>query len=129
MNLNYKPYYSINGVMFDNHTTCDNVIVILDAPKPSKNIEPSTELIKGLRDFLIEVDNDESLADMLYDCFNGPITQIVDKLNEYTPESESITRRYNYIVNLLETGKAFRVVVNTKTLESLTNLMECLKEN
>lgn len=129
MNLNYKPYYSINGVMFDHHTTCDNVIVILDAPKPSKNIEPSTELIKGLRDFLIEVDNDESLADMLYDCFNGPITQIVDKLNEYTPESESITRRYNYIVNLLETGKAFRVVVNTKTLDSLTNLMECLKEN
>ena len=129
MNLNYKPYYSINGVMFDNNTTCDDVILILDAPKPSKNIEPSTELIKGLRDFLIEVDNDESLADMLYDCFNGPITQIVDKLNEYTPESESITRRYNYIVNLLETGKAFRVVVNTKTLESLTNLMECLKEN
>lgn len=129
MNLNYKPYYSINGVMFDTHTTCDNVLLILDAPKPSKNIEPSTELIKGLRDFLIEVDNDESLTNMLYDCFNGPITQIVDKLNEYTPESESITRRYNYIVNLLETGKAFRIVVNTKTFESLTNLIECLKEN
>ena len=129
MNLNYKPYYSINGVMFDTHTTCDNVLLILDAPKPSKNIEPSTELIKGLRDFLIEVDNDESLADMLYDCFNGPITQIVDKLNEYTPESESIARRYNYIVNLLETNRAFRAIVNTKTFESLTNLIECLKEN
>lgn len=129
MNLNYKPYYSINGVMFDTHTTCDDVLLILDAPKTSKNIEPSTELIKGLRDFLIEVDNDESLTNMLHDCFNGPITQIVDKLNEYTPESESIARRYNYIVNLLETDRAFRAIVNTKTFESLTNLIECLKEN
>ena len=131
MNLSLKTCYFINDVMFENLDTHDNVLYILDAPYESKNIEPSTKLIKGLRDFLIEIDNDNALADMLHACFNNHLTQISHQLNQYKHQftvdilhpSEIITRRYNQLIELFEKDEAFHLVLNTKTLESLINII------
>lgn len=113
---------TINGVTFDNSKTYNHVARILDLPEKPDNynfiitLVPTQELIEALRDYIVELNNDNNAAYLLDWCFRNPINKILPELIKYRHDFiepfahkyKNVDCMYDNILNLFKADKAFK---------------------